>query len=171
MTDIQLIGTDADLTTSGLWNALQDPNVDYAKDHQIGLVGDANNYIFLRGHSTIADIDVQARIFAILGSPILHPSQYPTQGIPGFVLGKNGKADQQSISVKNPNEFYLINRPLDIKAPPNPDPGNVGGPSWMARPHYCLVAEVRQKRKCSPVYPAWPSEQQEDFKTCSYPHF
>ena len=164
MTDIQPIGTD--LTAPGLWISLQNPNADWAKDHSLELVGGENNYVFVRGHSTIADIDVQSRIFAIVGAPILHPSEYATQGIPAQVFNGGGTVDQQSISIADGNQFYVFNRPFDIKAPPNPNPGGGNAP-WINLPHYCLVAEIRQKRKCSLVFPSWPSEQVEDFKTRS----
>ena len=170
MTDLQPIGTDSDLTSPGIWDDLKNPNIDYASQNQIALVGNANNYVFIRGHSTMPDIDVQTRLFAIRGTLILHPAQYASQGIPGFVLGENRSVNQQSISVEDDNQFYLFNRPLDVKAPPNPNPGNAPGPSWGARPHYCLIAEVRQKRKCSPVYPSWPSDRFDSFKTSSYFH-
>ncbi|KAF8134399.1 hypothetical protein EV363DRAFT_1448110 [Boletus edulis] len=161
--DIQLIGTD--LNAPGVWSALQNPSVDYTSDNNISLVGGEDNYIFLRGHSTITDIDVETRIFAILGNPMLHPSQWPKETISGQVVGGGGPIDQQTISVPNSNQFYVVNRPLDIQAPPNPNPNNLGGPSWIARPHYCLVAEARQKRKCSSMWPGWPSDQIEEFTT------
>ncbi|KAF8444915.1 hypothetical protein L210DRAFT_3053110 [Boletus edulis BED1] len=96
---------------------------------------------------------------------MLHPSQWPKETISGQVVGGGGPIDQQSISVPNSNQFYVVNRPLDIQAPPNPNPNNLGGPSWIARPHYCLVAEARQKRKCSSMWPGWPSDQIEEFTT------
>ncbi|KAG6371076.1 hypothetical protein JVT61DRAFT_10614 [Boletus reticuloceps] len=160
--DIQPIGTD--LTAPGLWSSLENPSSDYAKDKLIELVGGEDNYIFVRGHSTIADIDIQSRVFAIKGAPILHPSEYATQGISAQVFGGAGTVDQQTISVADADQFYLFSRPFDIKAPPNPNPGSHGG-SWMSETHYCLIAEVRQKRKCSLVYPSWPTEQTEDLKT------
>ncbi|KAN0085677.1 hypothetical protein V8E55_006811 [Tylopilus felleus] len=153
--DIQPIGTDSNLTSPGIWDDLKNPNIDYASQNQITLVGNANNYVFIRGHSTMPNIDVQARLFAIRGTLILHPSQYTSQGIPGFVLGEDRSVNQQSISVEDDNQFYLFNRPLDVKAPPSPEAGY----------HYCFIAEVRQKRKCSPVYPSWPSDQFDAFRT------
>lgn len=168
MTDIQPIGTDSDLSAPGLWAALQNPSVDYSKANSVELVGNSNNYVFVRGHSTIADIDVQSKIYAVAGTPILHPSQYASKGIQGNVFG-GSTVDQQTISVQDSDQFYLFNKPLDIPTPPNPDPGSTGG-SWMGHTHYCIIAEVRQKRKCSLVFPTWPSQQVEDFTTRSCFH-
>ncbi|KAH0835899.1 hypothetical protein J3R83DRAFT_9794 [Lanmaoa asiatica] len=160
--DIQPVGTE--LINPGLWNDLLDPSIDYSAANSIELVGDSNNYVFVRGHSTIVDIDVQSRLYAVIGNALIHPSQYTKQGTPALVFDGSGAIDQQNISFADANQFYMFNKPFNIKAPPNPNPNPIGG-SWGNQPHYCLVAEVRQKRKCSLVYPTWPSEQGEDFAT------
>ncbi|KAG6375593.1 hypothetical protein JVT61DRAFT_3158 [Boletus reticuloceps] len=150
---------------TGWWFRAQvndNPSADYAKDKSIELVGGEDNYIFVRGHSTIADIDIQSRVFAITGAPILHPSEYVTQGISAQVFGGGGAVDQQTISVADANQFYLFSRPFDIKAPPNPNPGSHGG-SWMSRrttaslrkyarsasARWCTRAGQRSKHKIS----------------------
>ncbi|KAG8214143.1 hypothetical protein J3R82DRAFT_10909 [Butyriboletus roseoflavus] len=150
--DIQPVGTD--LTKQGLWGGLQNPDVDYTTANSVQLIEGDTNYIFVRGHSTLADIDLQCRLIEVPGSALLHPSQYMKNGISAQVIGGTAQIDQQSLPpVANGNQFYLFNKPFDLTTPTDPNT------------HYCLVAEVRQKRKCCLMYSCWPNEQQQDFAT------
>ncbi|KAF9005503.1 hypothetical protein BDQ17DRAFT_1353244 [Cyathus striatus] len=143
--DIQLVGhTPIDPST------LLDPTVDYTNTQ---LTPDSKNYVYVRGHSTLPNIIVEARLFIFPSTPMLHPNFYTAQE-QFIVKDDDGRVAVRTLTTKPGEDFYVFEKPFNLHSVPDPQ--------VYQSTHYCMIAEVRQKTS---EYddPQWPHETHEEF--------
>ncbi|KAF9005499.1 hypothetical protein BDQ17DRAFT_1423981 [Cyathus striatus] len=117
------------------------------------LSSDSNNYIYVRGHCTLPNITVEARLFFFPSSALLHPSFY-TMEQKYCAKDEDGSIAIRTLTTTPGTDFYVFDKPFNIHSVPNP--------KEYGADHYCMIAEVRQKTS-EHDDPHWPHEAHEEF--------